>query len=74
LILGIFQLIPIFFLDLILFGRKRFFSVIDFPGATGLGKGQGQGARLGSDELFEMKWATRGSPYRKLDQVALSAK
>jgi hypothetical protein len=44
---GIFQTIPSL-LVLTLFVRKR--GVFDFPGATGLEKDQGQGARL---ENFE---------------------
>jgi hypothetical protein len=43
LILGIFQTIP-YLLVLTLFVRKCFFRVFEFPGATGLEKGQGQEA------------------------------
>jgi hypothetical protein len=35
--------------------RTLFFSVFDFPGATGLKEGQGQGARLGNFETNNMR-------------------
>jgi hypothetical protein len=49
LISGIFQTI-LSLLVLTLFARKHFFSIFDFPGATGLEKGKGQGSRLGNFE------------------------
>jgi hypothetical protein len=53
LISGIFQTIPSLLVST-LFVIKRFFSFFDFPGATGLEKGQGLGARLGNFET--KKW------------------
>jgi hypothetical protein len=35
--------------------QKMLFSVFDFPGARGLGKGQGQRARLGNFEKTKMR-------------------
>jgi hypothetical protein len=33
------------------------FGVFDFPGATGLEKGQGKWARLGNFEMSKMRWS-----------------
>jgi hypothetical protein len=41
-------------LVLTLSGRKCFFSVFDFLGATGLEKGKGQRAQLGNFEADKM--------------------
>jgi hypothetical protein len=54
LISRIFQTIPSL-LVLTLFVRKRLFSVFDFPGTTGLEKGQGQGAWIGNFEMHNMR-------------------
>jgi hypothetical protein len=35
--------------------ETHFFSVIDIPGATGLEKGQGQGARLGNFKANKLR-------------------
>ena len=48
-ILGIIHKFP-YFLELTLFSENVFFSVSDFPGASGLQKGQGQRARF---RIFE---------------------
>jgi hypothetical protein len=42
-------------LGLTLSVRKRFFSVFDFSGATGLEKGQGKRTRLGNFETIKMR-------------------
>jgi hypothetical protein len=50
---------PLFWFELSL-SENVFFSVFDFPGATGLEKGQGQGERLGNFKANDMRW--RGPP------------
>jgi hypothetical protein len=52
--IGDFPINPLFSGFNSLWQKMLFFSVFDFTGATGLGKGKGQGERLGNFETNKM--------------------